>query len=168
MKYYYLGCPSWKWFFPFHYAPFASDLGEFLTENMEIDFEMGAPLRPYEQLMSVLPAASRTHIPAAFQELMTKQDSEIIDFYPEEFELDLNGKRYTWQGVAILPFIDENRLLNALTPKYAELTPEEVFRNTQGNEILFISRSNKLYKKCFFLYATGSTEEVCSFLYDKT
>lgn len=38
------------------------------------------------------------HIPPAFQTLMTDSESPIIDFYPEDFRVDLNGKKYAWQG----------------------------------------------------------------------
>jgi 5'-3' exonuclease len=38
---------------------------------------------------------------------MCNPASSISDFYPSEFNLDLNGKRYAWQAVVLLPFIDE-------------------------------------------------------------
>lgn len=31
------------------------------------------------------------------------QDSSIIDFYPDDFAIDLNGKKYAWQGEWLLP-----------------------------------------------------------------
>ena len=59
------------------------------------------------QLMSVFPAASRSHVPKPWAELMVDPECTIIDFYPEDFKIDLNGKKYAWQGVALLPFVDE-------------------------------------------------------------
>jgi len=53
------------------------------------------------------------------------QDSPIIDFYPEDFKIDLNGKKFAWQGVALLPFVEEKRLFKALEPYYEVLTPAE-------------------------------------------
>ena len=53
------------------------------------------------------------------------QRSSIIDFYPEDFKIDLNGKKFAWQGVALLPFVDEERLFKALEPYYLLLTEDE-------------------------------------------
>lgn len=54
-KYYYVGCVSWSWYYPYHYAPMASDFTN--IDEFDIQFEKSAPLRPFEQLMGVLPAA---------------------------------------------------------------------------------------------------------------
>lgn len=137
LMYYFQGCPSWEWYYPYHYAPFAADFVD--LGKMEINFEKGRISRPYEQLMSVLPAASRHAIPEVFHDLMTNEDSEIIDFYPEDFVVDLNGKKMAWQGVALLPFIDMPRLLGAMEKKYSLMSEDEAARNEPGTDVLIIS-----------------------------
>ena len=76
---------------------------------------------------------------------MSDPDSEIIDFYPETFPLDLNGKKFAWQGVALLPFIDEKRLLDAMAKKYPLLSPEDAARNEFGKDVLILSDSHPFY-----------------------
>ncbi|PIO77028.1 XRN 5'-3' exonuclease [Teladorsagia circumcincta] len=102
------GCVSWDWYFPYHYAPFASDFDT--VSQFKPDFSRPTkPFKPLEQLMSVFPAASKQHLPLHWQKLMTDEDSPIIDLYPIDFRIDLNGKKFAWQGVALLPFVDEVR-----------------------------------------------------------
>lgn len=96
LLYYYQGCASWTWYFPYHFAPFASDFQD--IASLEISFDKGQPFKPAEQLMGVLPAASRTLLPKPFQPLMVNEDSPILDFYPEDFQIDMNGKKMLWQG----------------------------------------------------------------------
>lgn len=144
LKYYYQGCASWKWYFPYHYAPFASDFVN--IGGLSTAFEKATkPFNPLEQLMGVFPAASCSHVPSPWAILMSDPKSAIIDFYPEDFKIDLNGKKFAWQGVALLPFVDERRLFKALKPYYKQLTPQEIKRNQCGDSRLYIAPGNSGY-----------------------
>lgn len=115
MKYYYDGCPSWTWYYPFHYAPFASDLRNIERFQKDVkSLDPSTPFYPVEQLMAVLPSDSCHAIPKAAQWLMLDPESPIIDFYPKEVPVDPNGKAMPWLWVVLLPFIDEDRLLAAM------------------------------------------------------
>ncbi|KAJ2938546.1 hypothetical protein O0L34_g13043 [Tuta absoluta] len=155
LRYYYQGCASWKWYFPYHYAPFASDFVN--ITGLQTTFEKGTiPFRPLEQLMGVFPAASSSHVPKPWATLMSDPFSPIIDFYPTDFKIDLNGKKFAWQGVALLPFVDETRLFKALEPYYEELTVAEKKRNIRGNDRLYVSPGNTSYEFLLGLYEAGS------------
>lgn len=91
---------------------------------------------------------------------MTKEDSEIIDFYPEEFHVDMNGKKMLWQGVALLPFIDEQRLLGAMSKKYPELTDDENRRNAFGKDVIFVNEDHTLYDQISSLYMKRKVDNV--------
>ncbi|KAJ7472590.1 exonuclease II [Mycena latifolia] len=136
MHYYYSGVASWGWFYNYHYAPRISDLRG--VDRMEFKFELGRPFRPFEQLMGVLPVASKEHIPLAYQDLMYSANSPILDFYPLEFEQDLNGKKQDWEAIVKIPFIDEARLLSAMQSREHRLTAEEQRRNSYGTSTKFM------------------------------
>ena len=111
---------------------------------MDLQFEMAEPFLPFEQLLSVLPAASKELLPRELQGLMINESSPIIDYYPEDFLCDLNGKQQEWEAVVLIPFIDEKRLLDAVKPLYQHLSPEASARNKHGPMVSFTFSTKRL------------------------
>ena len=108
--------------------------------------------------MAVFPSQSRKFLPIEWQSLMTTKESPIIDFYPLDFCVDLNGKRQAWQGVALLPFVDEKRLHRTLEHVYSTLTNEERKRNKRDYDRLYIHSENLCYDYLKELYVPGGNE----------
>jgi len=160
MRYYYDGCASWTWFYPYHYAPFAADIADAMDAEAPPEFEQGSPFLSFQQLMGVLPPRSSHALPKCLAELMTDSCSEIADFYPSDFAIDLNGKKFAWQAVILLPFIDEVRLLEAMADCEAELTADEKRRNGHGSPALFVGEGNPLFKPMAACYG----DEPCELL----
>ncbi|WWC73058.1 uncharacterized protein I206_107023 [Kwoniella pini CBS 10737] len=159
LEYYYQGVPAWDWFYPYHYAPFAQDFKD--IDKFNIEFNQGMPFTPYAQLLGVFPAASRIHLPEPLQQLMIDEDSPILDFYPSDFEIDMNGKKMAWQGVALLPFIDQDKLLAALQSRIPMLTDDERRRNTHGDSVMFVSNQQEygLSQACAELYGLRAKKQ---------
>ena len=64
--------------------------------------------------MSVLPMHSAHALPKCYHWLMSDSKSPLIDFYPKNFKLDVNGAAYAWMGVNLLPFVDSDRMFKVM------------------------------------------------------
>ena len=87
--------------------------------------------------MGVLPDRSKKIVPPAYRDLMMNPESPILDFYPRDFDLDMNGKQQEWEAVVKIPFIDEKRLLAAMARRDHLLTDDERSRNSFGVSLKF-------------------------------
>lgn len=111
-QYYHKGVQSWSWYYQHHYAPLAADLAR-VCKGVDTRFALGKPVSPLVQLMCVLPPHSEC-IPEDAREIM----AESPDF-PVDFDVDPHGKpaSLTWLWIALLPFVDVDKLTRNLVEK---------------------------------------------------
>ncbi|GAW80159.1 exoribonuclease [Plasmodium gonderi] len=144
LSYYFQSCPMWQWYYPYYYAPLSSDL---IIDNVNFIFEKDEPILPLEQLLCVLPSNSSHCLPKMYRELMVRHDSPIIDFYPKTFKEEENGKKYKYQWVILLPFVDKERIIKHARELDDTLTEEEKKRNRRGMNRIYMNCSHSLSKQ---------------------
>ena len=138
LYYYYRGLKSWKWYYPYHYAPMISDFHEIKLNNSiygifnMFDKDTSQPIDPYLSLLLILPKESFNLLPICYKDI----PSEIPDYFPEKIEIDFNGKTAAYESLLLLPFIDEKIILD-LEKKYRNLSLEEENENKWGKSFLF-------------------------------
>lgn len=152
-KYYFYGLPSWGWYYPYHFAPFMADLA--CVSNIEVNFNLGKPLRAMEQLLAVLPPMSKGLVPECLRDIFGAN----ADMYPTEFKIDPFQKCMEWQAIPILPFVDIDRITSFFRERQSKLAYEEADRNIIGYASLY-SRKPQVFKKAQQLYEGQKACEV--------
>ncbi|AYU76056.1 XRN1 / 5'-3' exoribonuclease A [Leishmania donovani] len=137
MHYYYQGVPSWKWFFPHYYAPMASDMVNLPAIAARVSFELGKPFQPHQQLLAVLPPMSYLSMPKAYWPLLRSPSSPLAKYLPEHIVIDREGARAPWEGIVLIPFIDERTLLAAYESVQKNVSPEDAANNVNGPPLRF-------------------------------
>ena len=137
MHYYYKGPASWKWYYPHHYCPLASDLVNLANIAKRVQFELGEPFLPHQQLLAVLPPMSFRSMPQAYWPLLKSNNSPLKRYFPEHLQIDRDGSRAPWEGIVLIPFISEEVLIAAYDSVQNKLTEEDQLKNRRGKPVLF-------------------------------
>lgn len=149
LNYYTYGVPNWTWRYPYSYAPFAHTIAECISSYKPIVFkDPGSPNLPFQQLLCVLPPKSAYLLPSPLDKLLTDPNSPIRHYYPDDFDVDLSGKRKEYEGVVQLPLLNVDAINKAYYNYVSNVNPNEMKRNKHGKT--FIYRFNPRGSRVFY------------------
>ena len=138
-QYYFDKCPSWDWYYPYDHPPFISDISKYLSkiDINKMKFTIGNPLKPFMQLLAVLPPQSNYLLPIGLRKLVLNQNSSIAFMYPTEFEQDFVNKKKYWMAIPKLPPLDLDMLKYSYFKYKDEIKKEDSERNEYKNPYEF-------------------------------
>jgi 5'-3' exonuclease len=159
LTYYIEGCKEWNWTYQFHYAPHISDLYQYIDEfNISFSKIKSSPCQPFFQLVRIMPSKSKNLIPRSLHSIF---DGDLKDSFPQEFEIDIKGKKKEWEGIALIPFLNDRELLSQYNRCIREITEQEKKRNMFGK--VFIYKPTEILKTYSSYY--GNFETNCERLF---
>lgn len=141
LQYYSQEVPDWNWFYPHHYTPPAKFIAKYLDSYNKKIFRKNKPMLPLQQLISIIPHKSSSLLPKPFDSLIEKH---------ENIDIDLSGKKYEYQGIVLLPFIDIKKINKKYNDNFDKLQEKDKKRNIFGKS--YVYTFNPSSKKIFNSY----------------
>ena len=148
LSYYTKEVPSWKWFYPYHYAPLASSIVKYIDTYEKPRYYKGIPYPPFLQLMSILPPKSSELLPKAMSNVLKLP--VMKKYCPDEVEVDLSGKRQEYQGIVLLPFTEYNVLKKVYDLYIDKVDEKEMKRNIFSKSLIY--KYNEQMCRTFFSF----------------
>ncbi len=138
-NYYFDGCPSWDWYYPYNYPPFLEDIRDFLVKKKSFNinkhkFNYGSPLKPFNQLLLVLPPQSSYLLPKDLRKIVHNPNSSLAYMYPTTIKQDFIGKHKYWMAQPLLPSFDINHV-RRIYHKYEGGIPSDVLNRNKKLKI---------------------------------
>jgi 5'-3' exonuclease len=133
--YYYKGVPTWDWCYNYNAAPTMTQFAEYLMtmRNMDqgtdlvVDWGVSSPMRPFEQLLCILPRQSLGLLPP-----IVKANAPI-DMYPQKIILNIvHGTKFIYSD-PILPEIPVERIKKIIKDNEHKFNKYEKQRNKLAN-----------------------------------
>ncbi len=130
--YYNFDCISRDWSYRYHNSPSFQDIyvymSKFISDINLLDIKDKHKIKPFEQLLIVLPPDSRNLLPYEYSKLMVDLDLELLEYYPDKYQINTFNKRYFWECSPILPYVSVEKIKNIA--KNIKLNKDDKFRNT--------------------------------------
>lgn len=146
INYYDNGISDWDWYFPFHFGPFLYDLVDILKNSFKKTYLLKntKPNEIFKQLLSILPPPSKTLLPNC---LVNVLDNELTNFCPLDFKVDTSGKYQVWEGVVVIPFLDQQYVYDVYEKYKSKFTATEQERNQIGTTVVYKYNKDNTYTK---------------------
>ena len=145
MSYYTCGVSNWKWLYKYHYAPPASMLVKAIKKYNNPIYPITTPSTTFQQLLCVLPPKSSELLPYPFNKILKDENSELKEFCPDVLNIDLAGKRQSWEGIVLLPMVDFKKVTDIYSNNFDKVSELDKKRNMMGKTFKYIISPHSEY-----------------------
>ena len=144
MKYYLDDCPSWDWYYPYHYAPTFHDIYLYLKEFKSlthIKFNKGKPITPQTLLFMVLPPPSSRLMARNIQRTIFENKSLNKIYFPKTYSINFPLHSRYYECTPNIPKMETKYAISIVNG--CKLSQSEIERNKEGTIKYYESGSMK-------------------------